>query len=93
MDEIVQLTSVDPFTDPEHVVDNAAVDSDVREQNQHMLIEAEVKELKRRLDDIIIALEKIEKGTYGVCEKTNQPIPESRLALIPEARFVVSPEQ
>jgi len=32
------------------------------------------------------ALQKIEAGTYGVCEDTGQPIPYERLSLIPWAR-------
>ncbi len=87
--EIVDLKEDDPFSAPGYTKDTAAIDNDVREQGQHQLIEAEIKELERRLDDIQIALEKIEKGTYGVCEKTNEPIPQARLELVPEARFTV----
>jgi DnaK suppressor protein len=35
------------------------------------------------------ALKRIEKGTYGVCELTNKPIPRARLDAIPWARFTV----
>jgi RNA polymerase-binding transcription factor DksA len=35
------------------------------------------------------ALKRIEKGTYGVCELTNKPIPRARLDAIPWTRFTV----
>lgn len=90
--EIVALKKDDPFSDPEHANDNAAVDNDVREQDWHHNIEAQINDLEKRLSDINLALTKIEKGRYGICEKTNQPIPQSRLELVPEARFLVNPQ-
>lgn len=89
--EIIALKKDDPFSDPDHVNDNAAVDNDVREQDWHQNIEAQINDLEKRLVDIKIALTNIEKGRYGICEKTNRPIPESRLELVPEARFLVNP--
>jgi DnaK suppressor protein len=35
------------------------------------------------------ALKRIEKDTYGICELTGKPIPESRLEAIPWTRFTV----
>jgi RNA polymerase-binding transcription factor DksA len=35
------------------------------------------------------ALERIESGSYGICEMSGQPIPASRLKAIPFARFTV----
>lgn len=35
------------------------------------------------------ALKRIEKGTYGICELTNKPIPRARLEAIPWTRFTV----
>jgi DnaK suppressor protein len=43
--------------------------------------------LELRLRNINLALEKIEKGTYGKCEKCGSPILEERLKAYPEARF------
>jgi len=42
--------------------------------------------LETRLRDINLALEKIEKGKYGKCEKCGKDIPEERLKVYPEAR-------
>lgn len=89
VEEIAVLKKDDPFADPDHAIDNAAVDTDVREQTDHQVIEAEVALLERRLSDIEIALEKIEKGIYGYDENTGEAIPEERLKLVPEARVTV----
>jgi len=43
--------------------------------------------LELKLRDVIIALKKMEKGNYGLCEKCNKPIDEDRLDIYPEARF------
>ena len=90
--EIEKLRASDPFSDPDHASDNAAVDTDVREASGHDIVEAETKDMQKRLKDIDLALKKIVKGTYGICEKTNKPIPLARLELIPEARYVVEYE-
>lgn len=92
LQDIEVLKKNDPFSDPDHASDNAAVDTDVREAGGHDIIEAEVKDMEKRLFDIDHALEKIAKGSYGYCEKTNMPIPQARLELIPEARFTVEYE-
>jgi len=43
--------------------------------------------LETRLKDIDSALERIEKGKYGKCEKCLKSIPKERLKIYPEARF------
>ena len=43
--------------------------------------------LETRLKDINLALEKIKKGKYGICEKCGNKINEKRLKIYPEARF------
>lgn len=45
-----------------------------------------VEELERRLTDVRIAIEKMEKGTYGMDENTNEPIAIDRLKANPAAR-------
>lgn len=83
----------DPFADPDHASDNAAVDTDVREQTGHDTIEAEIKDLEKRLFDIDNALKKIYKTGYGICEKCKKPIPKARLNLIPEAQYCIDCER
>ena len=43
--------------------------------------------LELKLRDINIALEKIKKGTYGICEKCGKKISIERLKAWPEARL------
>jgi len=43
--------------------------------------------LETRLRDINLALDKIKKGKYGICEKCGKEIGEKRLKISPEARF------
>jgi len=62
--------------------DNADVGSALfdRERDQSMLLEFE-----GRLEDIDRALEKIEEGTYGICDRNGKVISPERLEAIPEA--------
>lgn len=89
---IEDLKKADPFSDPEHVDDNAAVDTDVREQESHQRIEAEIETLEKRLQTIELALVQHKKGMYGVCKRCNTDIPEKRLELIPESIYCVNCE-
>ena len=91
--QIEELKKSDPFADPDHATDNAAVDTDVREQVGHDTIEAEIKDLQRRLQDIEIAVQKIRKGKYGMCERCGKEIPLPRLKILSEARYCVDCEQ
>jgi len=43
--------------------------------------------LEVKLKNINLALEKIKKGNYGICEKCQREIEIDRLEAIPEARF------
>jgi RNA polymerase-binding transcription factor DksA len=43
--------------------------------------------LETRAKDISLALEKLDKGTFGKCEKCGQNIEEDRLEVHPAARF------
>ncbi|MEV4658647.1 TraR/DksA C4-type zinc finger protein [Micromonospora sp. NPDC049301] len=44
---------------------------------------------RRRLADLDVALQRVEAGTYGVCERCSRPIPAERLAARPSARTCV----
>lgn len=89
---IEELKEKDPFADPDHASDNAAVDTDVREQVGHDTIEAQVKDLERKLQNIEVAIKRVNKGVYGKCEKCGKSILFARLKLVPEARFCVECE-
>lgn len=86
------LTNDDPLNDPGHASDNAAVDLDVREQDTHQRIEAELESLQAKWNNIDQALKRIEKGNYGTCKRCNKEIIAKRLELIPETIYCVDCE-
>lgn len=45
--------------------------------------------LEKDLRDVLDAIEKIDSGTYGVCEKTGIEIPIERLRAYPAARTAI----
>lgn len=51
------------------------------------------EQVERRLGDVDRALEKIEEGTYGVCDDTGEEIPKGRLEAVPEAIRTVEAQQ
>jgi DnaK suppressor protein len=58
---------------------------EIENSTDHMLLE----KLEAEADEINAALNRIALGTYGICEKTNQPIPIERLKVNPTARTIV----
>jgi RNA polymerase-binding transcription factor DksA len=72
-------TAVDESTDadPNEVADK------IEEFETNQAITAS---LKAKLFEVMDALSKIEKGTYGICEICSQSIEEDRLQAIPSAR-------
>jgi|SRR3989338_488102 len=90
---IEELKDDDPFLDPDHVNDNAAIDTDVREQMGHDTIEAQVSSLVRRLNWVDAAIAKIYKKEYGFCENCGRKIDIDRLELIPEVRYCIDCEK
>jgi DnaK suppressor protein len=51
------------------------------------------EQVERRLGDVDRALQKIEEGTYGICDDTGEPIPRGRLEAVPEAIRTVGAQQ
>ncbi|QQS15298.1 MAG: TraR/DksA C4-type zinc finger protein [Candidatus Moraniibacteriota bacterium] len=60
-------------TEVEGYVDNLAVEQD----------------LEHELQEVLAALDRMEKGSYGICEKTGQEINIERLRAYPAARTAV----
>lgn len=46
--------------------------------------------LKQELVEVEHALEKIEKGTYGICDICGQPISQERLKVLPQTGYCMS---
>ncbi len=57
----------------------------LREQDRrtYEIIVARIKALDRALD-------RLREGTYGICQRCGQPIPQQRLMALPDAIFCVS---
>lgn len=49
--------------------------------------------LETKLQNINLALEKIKRGKYGICEQCAKPIPLERLEVSPEARHCLKCQQ
>ena len=64
--------------------------SDEFEYETQLLLSASQRTYLREIDD---ALQRIEDGTYGVCEQTGQPIAKARLQAIPTARLCVEAQE
>ncbi|KKB74954.1 MULTISPECIES: TraR/DksA C4-type zinc finger protein [Bacillus] len=45
------------------------------------------------LQEVEDALERMEDGTYGICEKTGREIPYERLKAVPYARYVIEAQR
>jgi DnaK suppressor protein len=52
--------------------------------------EALVGELRNSLRDVEAAIQRLEAGTYGVCEKCGNPIEPARLEAMPSTRFCIA---
>jgi RNA polymerase-binding transcription factor DksA len=46
-----------------------------------------LEQVEAELRDVAHALERLDDGTYGVCEACGKPIPDERLEALPAARF------
>lgn len=86
-ERLKKLKLEDPFTDPERVNDNAASDTEAKEEVDHERIEALEEDIKKNLITIEDALRRISKGTYGFCESCKKMINTDRLAIYPTAKF------
>lgn len=68
---------------PIHMAD---IGSDNYEQEFSLgLMDAE----RKVVEEILMALRRIEEGSYGMCEGTGEPIPKARLEAYPWARYCV----
>jgi RNA polymerase-binding transcription factor DksA len=91
--QMSNLSSQDPFSDPDRVNDNAASDSEASEESGHDRYTAMLDELKVKLFHIDAALERISDGSYGFCTNCRQMIDTDRLAILPTATLCLSCER
>ncbi len=91
-EQIRQLSAQDPFSDTSRLTDNAATDTEAKEEIDHERYQAMLKELEDKQKGIIQALVRIDKGTYGFCTKCAAMIDTDRLAVLPIATLCMSCE-
>lgn len=87
---IEELKAQDPFADPEHSNDNAASDREASEEEGHDRVQAMLTELTESLQAIDAAMDRIQKGTYGLCESCGEVIDSARLEAFPTATMCIS---
>jgi DnaK suppressor protein len=56
---------------------------------EHEMVLGRIQDLESRLASIEHALQKVEQGTYGVCEWCGQPIDPARLEAVPETTLCI----
>ena len=56
------------------------------EQGEHRVLAGALRD---QLAEVEHALEKMDAGTYGLCEADGEPIPEGRLEAMPATRFCI----
>ena len=92
-ERISSIKLQDPFSDPDRLNDNAASDTEAKEESSPQRMEALEKVLRRGLEEINLALTRIKKGTYGKCQNCGQMIDTDRLGVKPTALYCVTCER
>ena len=72
----------DPISGRECIPDENDLASELIERDLHIALKGRDRSRLKSLND---AIERIEKGTYGICERCGPTIPEKRLELNPVA--------
>ncbi len=67
-----------------HLADDA---TDIAEQERDLAL---IGTLQERMREVDRALERLEAGTYGICDNCNQPIPPERLEARPFSALCVN---
>ena len=71
----------------QHPADEA---TELFEQERNLGLE---QDIGRQVAEVDAALERVDRGTYGVCEVCGRPIPEERLEAMPAARLCVEDQE
>lgn len=71
----------------------ASPDTGAAEHFGHDMVEAVRKELEKRISQIKKAVDRIDQGKYGVCERCEEMIDTDRLGIYPEATLCVKCER
>ncbi len=79
-----QRAAADMIANDDGVKDS--VDLSVQDHNQELALRLGERE-SATVAEIDEALQRIDAGTYGDCERCGKPIPEARLEALPTARY------
>lgn len=92
-----QLADMGADPDQENTVDGLNLDFGFADSAQSTAernkVLAVIERLRENLHDVDLALSKIEKGTFGVCERCGEPMDPERLEALPYARLCMSCKQ
>jgi RNA polymerase-binding transcription factor DksA len=91
IDQERRLQSETAQNQPQFITDPGAETANAAFEQDKAL--GRVSTYQEMLDEVNLALSRIENGTYGICELTGKPIGEERLAAIPWTRFSVAAEE
>lgn|SRR3989339_159787 len=69
--------------------ENGSMEEEADEMQEYDNMLSVEHSLELKLRDVNAALEKIDKGRYGLCEKCKKEIEEERLMAAPEAKFCI----
>lgn len=73
----------------DHDDNGEVLDEAMNEDMVKETIDIQMVDINKSLDQVEKALEKIEEGTYGICEETGEPIDIARLEAYPEATTTI----
>ena len=79
----------DPYNRKDYADENTQ-DDDASEREEHARVEAIEKDLVQKIAYVEVALGKFDNKTYGLCEKCNAKIDNTRLEALPEAKLCIS---
>ncbi|MFC1646769.1 TraR/DksA family transcriptional regulator [Patescibacteria group bacterium] len=91
--EIKDLETQDPFSNPDRLNDNAALDMEASEEADHDRVRAVIDQLKGKIIDISKTHIRIKDGMYGVCDSCKTSIDTKRLKALPTATLCLSCEE
>ncbi|MGH2786067.1 MAG: TraR/DksA family transcriptional regulator [Actinomycetota bacterium] len=92
-----QLLEMGADPDQENTVDGLDFDFGFADSAQSTAernkVLAVIERLRENLHDVDLALGKIDKGAFGICERCGEPIHPERLEAIPYARLCMKCKQ
>jgi len=91
--QLAELKEEDPYLSENRDMEVHSLDNDSIDDDAHDRIEGVRNSLKVSLSEVLLALEKIDRGTYGKCAKCGQSIEAGRLDASPTAMYCMKHAQ